>query len=395
MPHPKSSSKGTSRTVITLRFNEPETRQQAVQQVEESLSKSLKKKQPLRKPTSGNVTKAVADGAVQKVQGSILKSIQKKQPMRKPTGDTAKGKTEKPTQAVALAPEEEEKGVIRNFRKARGLPTIYRCGKTDDLVDRLDEACLSPAEYLLLHRAGLILDLRSSHEIRNEKVEKWTQQAPGGKIHRMDGNKVTRLESALAATSRCVVNLDVLSSKGFAEYVEKHWLTSTQERIQVAYFKVVDSESLQSMRVDALNKRGLFGLNEAILEAGKSRLCRALKAITLHLERKDNTLHRPVVIHCMQGKDRTGMLVMLLQSILGVDDKTIIEDYHASEVVVDFDQNVKPGYLDRAMMKSAPRLAMAKTLHYLREKYGSVSPGYLQNIGFDDSWRVRLMTVGH
>ena len=48
---------------------------------------------------------------------------------------------------------------------------------------------------------------------------------------------------------------------------------------------------------------------------------------------------------------------------------------------------------NRAMMKRAPRSAMKQTLKYLQERYGSVSPGYLQSIGFDDSWRIRLVTA--
>ena len=71
----------------------------------------------------------------------------------------------------------------------------------------------------------------------------------------------------------------------------------------------------------ALNDRGLFGLNQIILETGKEQLCKALQLITMYLERypKNN-----IVIHCVQGKDRTGMLVMLLQSILGYSDEVII-----------------------------------------------------------------------
>ena len=35
----------------------------------------------------------------------------------------------------------------------------------------------------------------------------------------------------------------------------------------------------------------------------------------------------PIVFHCFGGADRTGTLALLLESILGYDDKTIINDY--------------------------------------------------------------------
>lgn len=40
----------------------------------------------------------------------------------------------------------------------------------------------------------------------------------------------------------------------------------------------------------------------------------------------------PVLIHCAHGKDRTGLIIALILSVLGVDDEVIAEDYAKSEV---------------------------------------------------------------
>ena len=40
--------------------------------------------------------------------------------------------------------------------------------------------------------------------------------------------------------------------------------------------------------------------------------------------------NRPVVIHCTAGKDRTGIVVAILLSILGVEDEDIVADYHVT-----------------------------------------------------------------
>ena len=80
-----------------------------------------------------------------------------------------------------------------------------------------------------------------------------------------------------------------------------------------------------------------------------------------------------------------------------VSDEDILLDYQASEAMIDFskiDKTPRPGRLDRAKMKRAPMQAMTQTLAFIRKKYGSVSPGYLQAIGFNDSWRLRLATDG-
>lgn len=39
----------------------------------------------------------------------------------------------------------------------------------------------------------------------------------------------------------------------------------------------------------------------------------------------------PVLVHCTQGKDRTGLVVMLVLFLLGVDETAIDEDYRLSE----------------------------------------------------------------
>ena len=39
----------------------------------------------------------------------------------------------------------------------------------------------------------------------------------------------------------------------------------------------------------------------------------------------------PIVFYCTAGKDRTGIIAMFIQSICGIDEKTIIDDYILSE----------------------------------------------------------------
>eukprot|EP00977_Amphora_coffeiformis_P002849 scaffold528_cov165-Amphora_coffeaeformis.AAC.61 len=303
---------------------------------------------------------------------------------------------------VIIAKQKAPVGVVKNFRQVTGLPNFYRCARTDDLADRLGvpRKSLSAAEKMILYKAGLILDLRSPSEVKHEKITKWMDEAPGGKITMASGNGD---EGLVTNEKRGMLIIEVLGPKDFSSYAEQNWLTSAQEIIQLSFYKAVDGTKLHNMRVDALNKRGVVGLNEVILESGKTHLCRALKAITLHLEKKGEDLLRPIVINCAQGKDRTGMLVMLLQSIIGLSDQDIVNDYHASELLIDFSKGEKqddkdniptrPGKLDRATMRRAPKSAMVETLAYIREKYGSVSPGYFQAIGFDDAWRIRLVTA--
>jgi protein tyrosine/serine phosphatase len=40
--------------------------------------------------------------------------------------------------------------------------------------------------------------------------------------------------------------------------------------------------------------------------------------------------NRPVFVHCTAGKDRTGIVIAMLLSLLGVDDEVIVADYHVT-----------------------------------------------------------------
>lgn len=52
---------------------------------------------------------------------------------------------------------------------------------------------------------------------------------------------------------------------------------------------------------------------------------------------EDPSLPYPVLIHCLSGKDRTGIVIAALLRILGIDQEVIIEEYMLSDGDVDKD----------------------------------------------------------
>jgi hypothetical protein len=249
----------------------------------------------------------------------------------------------------------------------------------------------SDPDRFVLDQAHLVVDLRSPSERKEVHSKMWMNHA---------GMRVFEVDEEYQVTGRrCVVRIDVLSPPRFMKYIEDHWL-SNGEKAQAKWYKLVDGGKLHELLIERLNEYGLAGLNEAILETGKEELCRSLRTITAHLEQNPG---QSAVIHCVQGKDRTGMLVMLLQSLLGVSDRTIIADYFLSNQMLQQDSagggsaaanTIRTrGKMDRRFFSGTNEQAMISTLHFLRGKYGSVSPGYLDAIGFDASWRNRLSTV--
>ena len=148
-----------------------------------------------------------------------------------------------------------------------------------------------------------------------------------------------------------------------------------------------------------VNQHGLLGLYKLILGQTEA-ISKVLKIITEHLQADPN--HK-VLVHCMQGKDRTGIISMLIASIAGASDEEIVQDYALSNGVVTIDHltsnlqskalSLQSTFLqhfdDSHLAEAAPREAMREVLRYLRSSYGSVS-NYLCSIGFDSAWQTRL-----
>lgn len=86
----------------------------------------------------------------------------------------------------------------------------------------------------------------------------------------------------------------------------------------------------------------------------------------------------PALVHCTEGKDRTGLLIALILGALGTPDAEIVQDYELSGV---FRPNRALSYSERfeaagvplenyRVLYESPALAMEKALDHLKQKYG-------------------------
>jgi protein-tyrosine phosphatase len=102
----------------------------------------------------------------------------------------------------------------------------------------------------------------------------------------------------------------------------------------------------------------------------------------------------PVVVHCMAGKDRTGVICALTLAMLGVPAEDIAAEYAlTSPNIVRLRASLeaaKPGRTDLdTIPMDTPALAMSRFLDGLTQRYGSVA-GYLSEIGVPDEAGVTL-----
>jgi protein-tyrosine phosphatase len=109
----------------------------------------------------------------------------------------------------------------------------------------------------------------------------------------------------------------------------------------------------------------------------------------------------PVVIHCIAGKDRTGVVSALTLSLLGVADDEIAADYELSEAAEEANWRWIAGDNPQRLARRwdhitvSPREGMLDFLTALRRRHTSIE-GYAASVGVTDkhleSLRAHLLT---
>jgi protein-tyrosine phosphatase len=99
----------------------------------------------------------------------------------------------------------------------------------------------------------------------------------------------------------------------------------------------------------------------------------------------------PTVVHCVAGKDRTGLISALTLSLAGVPDEEIHADYALTELseepYIEWLRKTDPSAAAKPMpdfYTQTPAMAMQLTLAELRERHGSVQD-YLGKYGVTES----------
>jgi protein-tyrosine phosphatase len=146
---------------------------------------------------------------------------------------------------------------------------------------------------------------------------------------------------------------------------------------------------------EILHERWLADRYLNFTEDGRAGLAAALSVIA-------DPGAAPVVVHCMAGKDRTGVVCALVLSLLGVSDDDIATDYALTEVsmasLTAYLRVHNPTAIEgNDHMFDSPREAMLLFLADLRDRHGSVQ-SFVSEIGLSDeqiaALRAHLLTPG-
>lgn len=106
----------------------------------------------------------------------------------------------------------------------------------------------------------------------------------------------------------------------------------------------------------------------------------------------------PLLVHCAAGKDRTGVLIALVLSAIGVSDDDVVDDFSMTEILrpnrIDtyahlFVEAKRDPEIARVLFESPPE-SMKALLAHIDNKYGGVL-GYLEKYAGIDDLAVRAL----
>ncbi|KAF2810219.1 tyrosine/serine phosphatase-like protein [Mytilinidion resinicola] len=104
----------------------------------------------------------------------------------------------------------------------------------------------------------------------------------------------------------------------------------------------------------------------------------------------------PVMLHCTQGKDRTGLTVMLVLILLGVPREAIEKDYLVSEPNLLSEKEERMKEIESIGLTehfaSCPPELVPEVLNHITEKYGSVEK-YLLGVGVTTEMQETIKTM--
>ncbi|EQB54206.1 tyrosine/serine protein phosphatase [Colletotrichum gloeosporioides Cg-14] len=146
------------------------------------------------------------------------------------------------------------------------------------------------------------------------------------------------------------------------------------------------NEGISILSREVMLPRGLVGLGLDTLDQSGPEVAKALKVFL-------DPAGSPTLVHCTQGKDRTGLIVTLVLLILNVPLEAIEHDYSLTQGALESEREerlieMREIGLTDEWFDTAPDM-IARIAQHLDSVYGGVD-NYLDKIGFDQDDRRRL-----
>lgn len=149
------------------------------------------------------------------------------------------------------------------------------------------------------------------------------------------------------------------------------------------------TEGISVLGKEIMLPRGLTGLGLDTLDHGGPEIKQVFNLLS------EKTAY-PVLIHCTQGKDRTGIVILLLLLLCDVKLTVISADYVQSESELEPEKEermkeIRSIGLDESFAQCPPEFCQS-TLDHLNATYGGIN-SYLERIGVDADQQEKIRHI--
>ncbi|OBT70324.1 hypothetical protein VE03_00193 [Pseudogymnoascus sp. 23342-1-I1] len=246
---------------------------------------------------------------------------------------------------------------------------------------RLDDASVSDREALR-HGVGIktVMDLRT----KSEHVKQAKKREADLKIPALVKSNHA-LAQPMEISGLQYLNINI-NGKGFERTLL--WRLSFWNILKVLILMLFGyrMEAISILGREVMNPRGLTGLGYDTIDYCGAELATALGEFA-------SSPRYPILVHCTQGKDRTGLIICLLLLLLDVPTDAVTYDYTLSEAGLLSEKEQRMVEIREIGLTeefaSAPRGWIGKMHEYLGEKYGGTRE-YLEGIGVDEGMQARI-----
>lgn len=140
-------------------------------------------------------------------------------------------------------------------------------------------------------------------------------------------------------------------------------------------------DAIKILGVEVMRPAGLIGMGKLTLESSHKEIREVLQVLA-----DPDSL--PVLVHCTQGKDRTGLIIMLVLLLLDAPTDTITADYVASENQLEAEKKERMAELASMGLDESfavcPANFVTELKCYIGDKYGGIEH-YLKECKVDAS----------
>jgi protein-tyrosine phosphatase len=252
------------------------------------------------------------------------------------------------------------------------------CFRRFRTVDETHTESVPSSRTLVLEGAFNARDL-GGFRTRDGHQTRWRRIFRSAHLHRLTPNDIARIQELGVRTVCDLRSADEISWTGIGPLFEGGMVTHVHHPFfgeSVRNYNDRRPTDIEERRAH-WHERGY----ESVLEMAGPTIA-DMFALLADIEQY------PLFVHCVAGKDRTGVLSALILRALGVDDQDIIDDYALTARIR------PPEELLRQMLREngvdpdtvredpwqAPPVVMESTLRIIDEQYGSTED-YLSAIG--------------